>query len=477
MVRMHDPAGGSATLVRRAAPPLLACGAVALIIGMQLRFSSLTVSVLGLLLAVLLGYLARRHVVGATAVGIFLIAAVPQYAGRYAAGTNFGITPALVVCLVLLPAALDELPSARVVPMDMAVGAFGLLRFFSTLLNFDNKIGSTLGPALYLATGYVAFRLLSLRHDVLRAVTIAVVAAGAGLGLFAVFEHAGAGNIFFRLPSSGFVYQQFAQEQLRFGEVRAEASFGHSIALGMFLAMAMVLTVALAVEKGTALRRGVLVAAGALILWGTLDTLSRGAILALGIGLVLWFARESHRMRLSTLAGIALVATAVVLLSPLRATVGELVQSSESSSSLEQASTEHRYAILDLVADPTEFTLLGHKSSGAGGVNDQLEARTGLNSFDDAYALVYLANGLLTAAAFLAVGVIAFVTLAARGLSALDRAWVAALCAGALNLFTVNLLTQYADFFWLAAAVSAGAWQRRRAGVRARNPELARRSP
>lgn len=459
---------------RRLAAPVILLATTATILLVEARQPALVSSVLALLLAGLLGYVARRHVVGATALGLVVIGAVPQYAGRYAGGTNFGITPALVVALVLLPAALEQLPRARFVPMDVAVGAFWLLRFLSTLLNFDNKIGSTLGPAVYLATAYGAFRLLVLRGDVVRAATTAVVTTGAGLGLFAVFEHAGAGNIFFRLPSTGFVYKDFAQEQLRFGEVRAEASFGHSIALGMFLALAMVLTVALAIEKRDVLTRAALVAAGGLILVGTLDTLSRGAILTLGIGLALWFLRESGRMRLSTLTGLVLVAGAVIVLTPLRSTVSELVNSSESSSSLEQASTQHRYVILDLVTDPAQFTLLGHQSSGAGGVTDQLEARTGLNSFDDAYALVYLANGLLTVVAFLGVGVIAFWTLVAPGLTALERAWVAALCAAAINLFTVNLLTQYQDFFWVAAAVSAGAWQRTRTARGARNRELVR---
>lgn len=459
---------------RVARPALLSLGAALGVVLVQYRAAALVMPLIAVLALVLLSWVARRHLLVATACGLAVVGALPVYAGRYVGGTQFGVTPSLAVALVLAPAALESLPRFRVVPMDVAVAAFCLLRLLSTLLNFNNKLGSAAGPAIYLASTYAVFRLLLLQPGVLRVVTRTVVALGAAAGLFAVFEHAGAGNVFFRLSSTGYAYKDFAQEQLRFGDVRAEASFGHSIALGMFLGLAMVLTIALAIQARTILARAALVVAAGLILLGTLDTLSRGAIAALSVGVLLWFLRESRRMRLSTFAGLALVAAAIVALTPVKSTVSELVASSESSTSTVAASNEHRFAILDLVSDPSQFSVLGHKSAGSGGVTNQLEQRTGLNSFDNAYALVYLANGLLAVVAFLAVGVLAFLALAAPGLNAIERGWVAGLCAAALNLFTVNLLTQYQDFFWVAAAVAAAAWQRTRHTRAARKAELVR---
>jgi hypothetical protein len=460
---------------RAVAPRLLAVFVAVVVVVVQYRQSRLVVMLLAVLTVVILAYVARRHVAAATAVGLVVIAAVPVYAGRYVGGTQFGVTPALVVAIVLAPSALQYLPSARLVPMDVAVAIFCLLRVASTFLNLSNRLGAALGPALYVAMPYLVFRLLTLRTGIPRVMTRAVVVAGAAAGLFAILEHSGLGNVFFRLPSNGYQYQAFAQEQLRFGEVRAEASFGHSIALGMFLALALVLAVALAVETRQVLARAALAAAAGLMLVGTLDTLSRGAILMLAVGVAMWFFLESRRLQLSTVLGVLVAGTALVLLTPVSSTVSQLVSSSQGDTN-EAASTQHRVAILDLVRDPGEFSLLGQRTTGVGSVTDQVEARTGLGSFDNAFALVYLANGLLAVLAFLAVGVIAFATLGSGGLTNLERAWVAGLCAATLNLFTVNLLTQFSDFYWVAAAISASAWQRVRLQSTARNDELARRS-
>lgn len=459
---------------RSAAPRLLPLATALVIVLVEYRFPTLVKPLVAVLLVAFLAWLARRHVAAATTVGLVLIGSLPVYAGRYVGGTQFGVTPALVVAIVLAPAALDSLPRLRVVPMDVAVAAYCLLRFVSTLLNFSNKIGSAFGPALYLASTYAVFRLLLLRPGMLKVATRAVVAVAAVAAVFAVFEHGGYGNIFFRLPRNGFQYAAFAQEQLRFGEVRAEASFGHSIALGMFLGLAMVLTVACALETQSFARRLLLSGAAGLILLGTLDTLSRGALLALALGLLLWFLRESRRLRPSMVLAFTVAVAAVVALTPVRSTVAELVSSSQSSTSNEALSNEHRFRILDLVTDPSEFSLLGQKSSGAGGVSSQVEERTGLNSFDNAYALVYLSHGLLGVGAFIVIGVLAFVIFAAKGQTPLERAWGAALCAAAVNLLTVNLLTQFQDFFWVAVAVAAGSWQRLRQERDARNRELTR---
>jgi len=459
---------------RGAAVRLVPLAVAALVVLVQYRAASLVGVVTAALLVVGFAYLAHRQVNVAVVIGLCVVASLPVYAGRYVGGTQFGVTPGLVVGIILLPSALSSLRLARLVPMDLAVAAFCGLRVLSTLLNLSVRPGAVLGPALYVAVPYTVFRLLALRRDLPRVAAVAVVIGGTASAVFAVLEHSGAGNLYFRLPSSGYEYSAFAQEQFRFGEVRAEAAFGHSIALGMFLALALVLAVALAVETTNLLARSALALAATVMLLGTLDTLSRGAMLMLAAGVALWFVLESRRLQLTTLLGVLLVGAAVVVATPVSSTVSELVSSSQSSDTNEAASTEHRVAILDLVRDPSEFSVLGQRSAGTGSVTDQVEQRTGLNSFDNAYALVYLSNGVLTVLAFLAVGVLAFVTLAAGGLTNLERAWAAALCAATLNLFTVNLLTQFGDFYWMAAGVCAASWQRLRVVRTARNDELVR---
>ena len=460
---------------RAAAVRLLAPTAAVLVVLLQYGAPGLVTAAIAALLVIGFAYLARQHVAVAVVVGLVVVASLPVYAGRYVGGTQFGVTPGLVVGIVLLPAALGALRTGRLVPMDVAVGAFCFLRVLSTAFNLSVRPGALLGPALYVAVPYVTFRLLALRREIPRRAAVAVVIGGTASAVFAIFEHAGSGNLFFRLPSSGYQYQAFAQEQFRFGEVRAEAAFGHSIALGMFLALALVLAVALAVEARDVVTRGVLALAATVMLLGTLDTLSRGAMLMLAVAVALWFVLESRRLHLTTVLGVLLVGAAVVVATPVRSTVSELVTSSQGTNTNEAASTEHRVAILDLVRDPSEFSLLGQKSTGVGSVTDQVEQRTGLNSFDNAYALVYLSNGVLTVMAFLAVGVLAFMTLALGGLTNVERAWLAGLCAATLNLFTVNLLTQFGDFYWVGAGIAAAAWQRLRARSRARNDGLVRR--
>ena len=464
----------AATRVRRGlrvlAPGLLVLGTTGVVGLLAYAGAGLAVPVVGLLVIGLVSRLANRYVLAATTAGLVVIGLVPVYAGRVLPGTHLGLTPAVAVTLVLALAALNHLPRLRLVPLDVAVAALCVLRVASYLFNFSGDIGAAIGVVLYVALPYAVFRLLSLREGFSRVAATAVVVIGAVVGGLAILEHGGTANPYFRLPSSGYEYADFAQEQLRFGQIRAEASFGHSIALGMFLALALVLAVALAVRTPEVWTRVAIGAGSALMLLGLVDTLSRGALLALGIGVALWVMLEVRRMRADHVIAAVGVGLVLLLATPLSGRVTDLVTSQDTNVSL---SSEHRFAILDLVRDPEQFSLLGHKTASDSGVTTDVEERTGLNSFDNAYALVYVANGLLSALAFLTVGVLAFRVLVLPGVTPLERAWVAGLCAATINLFTVNLLTQYKDFYWLAVAVAASTWQRVGASD-ARKPARAR---
>lgn len=438
--------------------PVVAPGAVLLLL---LGPVPLPLPLLAVLpLAVLASLAASRRADAALAAGLAAVAILPFYAGPYLAG-SLAVTPMTAVCLALLPAAWARRHDVRLTALDVAVATLVLLRIVSYLLNFAGGAGAAAGLVLGTALPYVVLRLLTARRDLTRLLGGALVAASVPLSLVALGERAGAGNPFFTLLPPGNQADQWARPEVRFGVVRAEASFGSPLAFGLFLALVLVLALAIALTTASLVTRLAVSGAGVLAMLALVSTLSRGPLAAAVLGCGLWLLltlRSVAFLRLLTvLAGLALV----VVVSPAAPTVAVLLDQSQGDTAVSR-SAEFRLQVLAVTLDPDQQSLLGRPTPDGGGLTASLVQRTGLKSVDSEYALVFLASGTLALIAMVAVALLCVRTALRPGIAPVERAWATGLSATALALLVVALLTQQAELFWAGVAVVAGIDQRAR---------------
>ena len=404
-----------------------------------------------------LAWAVRHHGLPALAAGTALVAVVPFYDGRYVVGA-IGVTPMTAVALLLLPAAALAARHVRVGALDVAFGLMLLLRAAALLLNAPGGPGAVANLVLSTALPYVVFRALTLPERAPTVLAAAVVGTAVPLALLGVFERNGLENPFFTLLPAEYEAAQWARPELRSGGIRAEASFGHPIAFGMYLALAFVLAVALALTVRRLATRLALFAGCAVLLLGLTATLSRGPLLVAAVGTVAWLL-ATRRTDVLRLGAAAAVLTVAVVATPVLGTLQGLWASSSGDTS-EARSAEYRLVVLEVVLDPDQFSLLGRLSEGEG-VTAAVAARTGLKSIDSEYAVVFLTNGLLAMLALVGLFVLVAAAVVRPGLDAVERAWVAGLAASYLNLATVALLTQHEELFWGATALVAAVLQRR----------------
>ncbi|MGZ6827400.1 MAG: hypothetical protein ACXVGH_11445, partial [Mycobacteriales bacterium] len=336
---------------------------------------------------------ALRRPTAALVTAVAVVCLVPYYDGRLV-GRSLGLTPMAACCLVLLPAAWQARGRLRLGLLDGAVALLVLLRCAALVLNFSGGVGAVGTVLLQVALPYAVFRVLALDADVPRRLAPAVVGSAAVLSLVGIAEHAGRVNPFFTLLPAQYQAAQWARPETRDHSVRAEASFGHPIAFGMFLAVALVLAVALALTAERLLPRLLLLAAAAVVAVGLADTLSRGPLLAAGLGLLLWLVAAGRRVDPLRLAAAVALAAGLAVASPVPGIVDRLVSASSTADSREAVSAQYRLVILDVVQDPAQFSLLGRPNDG-GPVTDAVYDRTGLKSIDSEFALDYLSGGLL----------------------------------------------------------------------------------
>lgn len=401
---------------------------------------------------VALAAMAFRWPLVAVTLGSALAICLPYYAGRYVAGT-LGLTPFAAVCLVLLPAAIALRGEVRLRLLDVAVGALVLLRAVALTLNYSGGIGGVAALVLGVALPYAVFRLLGTRADVRHALAWVVVLTAIPLALVGLRERAGVPNPFFAFPAQ---YQaaQWAHPEFRGGGVRAEASFGHPIAFGLYLALALVLALALALTARLVWQRAVAAVACALALLALTATLSRGPMLVAALGAVAWLAVSVGRLNVVRVGAVAGVLVVAAVATPVWSTVKALASAS-TGDTREARSAEFRLEVLRVMADPAQLSLLGKLAPGDEGLSASLAQRVGLKSIDSEFALVYLSNGLLALVALLAAAALVTVVALRAGLSPVDRAWAVATAASYVNLTTVALLTQHAELFWISTALVA----------------------
>jgi hypothetical protein len=165
-------------------------------------------------------------------------------------------------------------------------------RVVSGLLNFDGPLAFTFVIVLQTVVPYAVGRMFLADPRALRIASISLIAVAVPIGLIGLREASGSPNPFFTLIPPGYEGGVWAHSLARFDRVRAESSFGHPLALGMFLALVLVLILGMA-WGARGWRRVALGGAALMLFFSLLATLSRGPLAVLLGGVLVWFV--THR--------------------------------------------------------------------------------------------------------------------------------------------------------------------------------------
>lgn len=422
-----------------------------------------TTLVLGALAVALLSLVALARPTTAVLVGTAAVACLPVYYGRYVGGTRLGITPVVVVAVVLLPAALRHCRAVRLGPLDTAVLAFVAVRALSFVLNYRGPVGTTASLALLVLLPYAVMRVLLLLPGALERATAGLVVAAVPLSVVAVRERGGEPNPFFTWITPDYQAAEWAKTTERLSGVRVEASFGHPIAFGMYLALVLLLLVALVLTLRSGAAQLCCVLVMPLALLALVMTLSRGPLLMAAVSVPLFLLSQAGRLDPRRLTGLLAIGAVVAVMGSLTSGTLGALRDASSGDDVVADSARFRLELLEIVRDPSQFSVLGQASDSEEGVTQAVFSRTGVVSVDNAYALLYLAGGILVLLAFVGIAVLVWREALARDLPTLQRAWGLAVAVALLNLLTVNLLTNYADLFWIGVAATAAGAQLRRA--------------
>jgi hypothetical protein len=424
--------------------------------------------VLGFTVLVPLLYLARRFPMAGLRVGLVVLCAVPIYWGRDISGTYISSSPGFVVPFILLLPALGVAKGRfRWTLMDGLVVTFLCARILSALLHFDGPLGFSFVILMQMIVPYAVGRLYATDPAAIQIASRTLVFVAVPLGLVGLWEAAGTPNPFFSLVRPGYEVV-WAFPLARFDRIRAESSFGHPIAFGMFLAFVLVLGFAL-VWASRARSRVVLGASLVVLVFSLLATLSRGPIAVLLLGAVVWFFGHLRRIKPHQVVVMMTMVVLLVVLTPAGATFGRLVDSLGGESS-EASTAEHRLTVNGFITDSRYFSFLGLPAEGFRAPEEAARARAGLNTvtdtIDSEYSVLYVSQGLLPLLAFIAIGLSVWRTAFVQALGAVERAWAAATAAAFVGLWSVALITQYRPLFWIAIG-AVGAIRSGASGLRA----------
>jgi len=453
-------------------------GVLGLILASKPMFAGLLVgAVLGAIaVAAALSYPGRVF-----AVLVLAIALIPTYAGP-------GVGPLLLIpgaaLAWMIAAALawrNAITRGRIfhpTAIDLAVIAFALLLYVS--LSFSAQVTSSDLQNNIFAWGgpFLAARLLlqdTERPAFVVAASFAI--ATAIVAPVAVLESLGAENPFSALQFNSVEASVWGAAASRLGQVRAEASFGHPIALSMFVSASALLSLGMAIYASKRKERHAWLALAALAVGVQALTFSRTGWLILVFGVAFLAVTAALRAARRRLAFVfAAVGVAMVVLMVSGSAPKELELFPSSSSSAEGAafkdSGEYRERLLERALEPGVLGLWGNP------VNKVTPAVSSTNdATDNAYIILADEWGLIPTAALVAILatlLMAIVLARARGaeeLVILPIAALTSLCA----LFFVAFITQQQSVIWLL--VGAGSVASERVLVRRRARAAQRLEP
>jgi hypothetical protein len=432
-------------LVLSALMAAAACVVVGLAVAIQ------PVAVLALVVVALGALVAVQRPDALAFAAVVLLAVVPVY---WAPKAGFlELDPSVVACWGAAAAGLLAIlvgrASFRATPLDWAIAAY--LGLFALPVLFGvRRHGEYLHLAFGLLGPYLAMRLLVPRLPVEWLGRGFAVAALLALPT-AVYERLTFSNPFFRLSLNGAEYQTWADEQVRFGLLRAEGAFGHAISLSLFSANAMLFALGWFVLARTPRSRwrwlAVFVAGGISLAL----SYSRTGWVAFGVGVALVaLGVTTGRVRLRLLGSlVGAVAAAFAALSALGlgASLLQLVSDDRLS-----ASNNFRQILLERALRGEGLALFGLERSSLGSGIDTTGA-----SIDNAYLDVAASWGYVGGAALVLVGL----TVAATLWRIRGSRWAllpAVTLANFAGLAVAAIITQIGIFLWMLVGASAGAY-------------------
>ncbi|MDX6626454.1 MAG: hypothetical protein QOE56_1443 [Solirubrobacterales bacterium] len=355
--------------------------------------------------------------------------------------------------------------------IDLLVVLFFILLYVSLQFSpqvefksdFLNNIFAWLGP-------FLAARLLL--QDCKNPVRVIATAFAAGLVVIApvaVLETLGVKNPFFNFQFNSSEAAAFGNAVSRLGQVRAQASFGHPIALSMFASASALLSLGMAIYSSVSKERLIWLGLAALGVGIQALTVSRTGWLMLVFGVVLLGLTTSlraARKRLTTIFAIAGVALLVLSVSgaapkelqiiPSSSGVGEEARQFQDSGAYRER----------LIARAFEGGVLGLWGNPYNKVS--LAVSTTNQATDNAYIILADSWGLIPTFSLVAIAAALLIAIAlarkreANELVILPITALMSLCA----LFFVAFITQQQVMIWLligaASAGSERALRRRR---------------
>jgi O-antigen ligase len=409
-------------------------------------------AVLGVIFVALFAAMPR---VGIGAV-VLSLAIIPSYTLP-----SVGILPGEATALLatLLAIALAISPGrprglTALTPVDVSVVALFVL-MLGSVLSHERTLQTWFQEGVLWLGPYVCARLIAVSADWRRLTAKLVVGSAVALIPLIVIETATNFNPFLRYLTIGSGAGVWGGIVARAGATRAEASFGHPIALSMFLAVAAVFALGLAWEaRDATLRRRWLMACVAIVVAQAL-TISRSGWVVLGVAIVvaaLVVPVRRYRVQIARALMVGLVGLILAgQLGPESISAGIPVFGHANAETT--ASSEYRSALLKLALSGGHLQPWGTQTSSLANL---VVANYG--SIDNEYLDLADTFGYIPGLALVGVALALIAGWALRRPSdILASLFVASAIGLMVGIGTVAFITQQQVFVWLVVGGASGA--------------------
>jgi hypothetical protein len=354
----------------------------------------------------------------------------------------------------------------RPTAIDIVVLAFAVLMFVSLSFSAQVKSSDYLNDLFAWGGPYLAARLL-LQDTERPAFVLAASFALATVILapVAILESLGKTNPFLSLQFNSVESAVWAAPASRLGQIRAEASFGHPIALSMFVAASALLSLGMAIYARLRKERLIWLALALLAVGVQALTFSRTGWLMLVIGIVLLVmstaVRAARRRLIFVLAAIGIATVGLMIGGAPKELQLFPANEAGAEGAAFQDSGAYREALLKRALQPGVLHLWGNP------VNRVTPAVSSSNgATDNAYIILADEWGLIPTLTLVLIAVALLISIAlarsrrAGELIALPIAAFASLCA----LFFVAFITQQQLMVWLLIGAASVASHKARPG-------------
>jgi hypothetical protein len=343
-------------------------------------------------------------------------------------------------------------------PIDYAAATFVLLMLISisfskraTTPEFMHSMFLWIGP-------YLGARLLLVkaRHPA-RLVALAFAVVTAIVAPIAIVEYLGASNPFHALDFNSTEFAIWSSQANRFGQVRAEASFGHPIALSMFASTSVLLSFAMALKSSVVKERRLWYLSALIGILVQFLTVSRTGWLVLLAGVVLVvlvYGRSVMGGRLLRI--VAGVGVAFVLASVLVPSALQVLPGFEKHEAQVTASGDYRQKLLTRALEPGVLHLWGNP------VNEVTPFVEIGSATDNAYIILADTWGLLPTFALMAIAFAMLGVVFHRRREDHDTLLILPIIGftSLMAIFFVDFITQQQCVIWLVLGSAAVASER-----------------